>query len=122
MPAATLVTGSGSAARTPDASGPRLGIPAENRPAGLIAGGSRPLLRCVPARYLEGEAMEFLRAGCASLIGLVFLASAVSKLRDFGEFRRSLPILVPVGRGAPGLLGPLAALVVGFEAAVPALL
>jgi hypothetical protein len=63
--------------------------------------------------------MEYLRVGCASLIGLVFLASAVSKLRYYGEFRRSLPVLAPI---RPGLLQPLAVVVVASEAAVPILL
>jgi hypothetical protein len=57
--------------------------------------------------------------GCASLIGWVFLASALSKLRHFGEFRRSLPALAPV---RPGLVRPLAAAVAAAEAAVPVLL
>ncbi|WP_433186621.1 MauE/DoxX family redox-associated membrane protein [Actinoallomurus sp. CA-150999] len=42
--------------------------------------------------------MEYVRAACASLIALVFVASAVSKLRDFGGFERSLPGLAPVAR------------------------
>jgi len=65
------------------------------------------------------KAMEYLRAGFASLIGLVFLASAVSKLRDYGEFFRSLPVLAPV---RPALLRPLAVAVITSEAAVPILL
>jgi hypothetical protein len=63
--------------------------------------------------------MDYLRVGCASLIGLVFLASAVSKLRDYGGFTRSLPALAPV---RPGLLQPLAVVVIASEAAVPILL
>lgn len=63
--------------------------------------------------------MEYLRVGCASLIGLIFLASAASKLRDFGGFRRSLPALAPV---RPWLLQPLAVTVITAEAAVPILL
>lgn len=63
--------------------------------------------------------MEYLRVGCACLIGLVFLASAASKLRGYGEFRRSLPGLAPV---RPGLLQPLAVVVIASETAVPILL
>jgi hypothetical protein len=63
--------------------------------------------------------MSYLAVGCASLIGWVFLASAVSKLRHFGEFSGSLPALAPV---RPGLVRPLAAAVVTAEAAVPVLL
>ena len=62
---------------------------------------------------------EYLRAACATLIGLVFVASAVTKLRDFGGFARSLPALAPV---APGLVRPLASAVVAAEAVVPVLL
>ena len=57
--------------------------------------------------------------GCASFIGWVFLASAISKLRHFGEFTRSLPALAPV---RPGQVRPLAMAVVATEAAVPVLL
>ncbi|MFC4589316.1 MauE/DoxX family redox-associated membrane protein [Sphaerisporangium corydalis] len=63
--------------------------------------------------------MEYVRAGCATLIALVFLASAVAKLRDLPGFRRSLPALAPVGAG---LVRPLAMLVVALEAATPILL
>src|ERR1700743_188050 len=63
--------------------------------------------------------MEYLGVGCASLIGWVFLASAISKLRHFGEFTRSLPALAPA---RPGHVRPLAMTVVAAEAAVPALL
>jgi hypothetical protein len=63
--------------------------------------------------------MEYAGVGCASLIGWVFLASAISKLRHFGEFTRSLPALAPV---RPGQARPLAMAVVATEAAVPVLL
>jgi Methylamine utilisation protein MauE len=63
--------------------------------------------------------MEYVRAGCASLIALVFVASAVSKMRDFDGFARSLPALAPVG---PVLVRPLAMVVVVAEAATPVLL
>jgi len=63
--------------------------------------------------------MEYVGVGCASLIGWVFLASAISKLRHFGEFTRSLPALAPV---RPGQVRPLAITVVATEAAVPVLL
>lgn len=62
--------------------------------------------------------MEYVRIGCACLIGLVFAFTAVSKLRDFGGFARSLPELVPVRRA---LVRPLAALVVALEVLVPVL-
>ena len=63
--------------------------------------------------------MEYVGVGCASFIGWVFLASAISKLRHFGEFTRSLPALAPV---RPGQVRPLAVAVVATEAAVPVLL
>jgi Methylamine utilisation protein MauE len=63
--------------------------------------------------------MEYLGVACASLIGWVFLASAISKLRQFGEFTRSLPALAPV---RPAQIRPLAMSVVAAEAAVPVLL
>lgn len=63
--------------------------------------------------------MEYLTVGIASLIGLVFAASAASKLLDYGGFRSSLPQLVPV---RSDLLGPLAVMVIAAEAAVPVLL
>jgi Methylamine utilisation protein MauE len=63
--------------------------------------------------------MEYVGVGCASLIGWVFLASAISKLRHFGEFTRSLPALAPV---RPGQVRPLAMAVAATEAAVPVLL
>jgi hypothetical protein len=63
--------------------------------------------------------MEYVGVGCASLIGWVFLASAISKLRHFGEFSRSLPALAPV---RPGQAEPLATTVITAEAAVPILL
>lgn len=63
--------------------------------------------------------MEYARVACATLVGVVFVASAVSKVRDFGGFARSLPALVPVARR---LVRPLAAVVLVAEAAVPVLL
>jgi hypothetical protein len=63
--------------------------------------------------------VDYLRVGCASIIGWVFLVSAVSKLRGYREFRKSLPALAPV---RPGLLRPLAVVVVVSEATVPILL
>jgi hypothetical protein len=63
--------------------------------------------------------MEYVGVGFASLIGWVFLASAISKLRHFGEFTRSLPALAPV---RVGQVRPLAMTVVATEAAVPVLL
>ncbi|MEV0400318.1 MauE/DoxX family redox-associated membrane protein [Actinoallomurus sp. NPDC050550] len=63
--------------------------------------------------------MEYVRAACASLLALVFVASAVSKLRDFGGFERSLPGLAPV---PARLVRPLARAVVAAEAAIPVLL
>ncbi|MEU8110420.1 MauE/DoxX family redox-associated membrane protein [Nonomuraea muscovyensis] len=62
--------------------------------------------------------MEHVRIGCACLVGLVFAFTAVSKLRDFGGFARSLPELVPVGHA---LVRPLAAAVVALEVLVPVL-
>ncbi|GGT84312.1 hypothetical protein [Actinomadura citrea] len=44
--------------------------------------------------------MELVRIGCACLIGLVFAVSAVSKLRGFDGFARSVPALVPACAGA----------------------
>ncbi|WP_248965285.1 MauE/DoxX family redox-associated membrane protein [Sphaerisporangium perillae] len=63
--------------------------------------------------------MEYVRAACATLIVLVFAASAVSKLRDFDGFARSLPALAPVGAG---LVRPLALVIVAAETATPILL
>jgi hypothetical protein len=63
--------------------------------------------------------MEYVGVGFASLIGWVFLASAISKVRHFGEFTRSLPALAPVRAGQ---VRPLAMTVVATEAAVPVLL
>ncbi|XVQ81944.1 MauE/DoxX family redox-associated membrane protein [Microbispora siamensis] len=63
--------------------------------------------------------MEYVRAACATLIAVVFAASAVSKLRDFPGFARSLPALAPVGAR---LVRPLALLVVAAETATPILL
>lgn len=63
--------------------------------------------------------MDYLRVGCASTIGLVFLAAAVSKLRDYREFNKSLAVLAPV---RPYLLRPLGVVVLASEAAVPMLL
>ncbi|GAA4624121.1 methylamine utilization protein MauE [Actinoallomurus vinaceus] len=63
--------------------------------------------------------MEYVRAGCVSLIALVFVASAVSKLRDLGGFERSLPALAPV---PSRLVRPLARAVVAAEAVIPVLL
>lgn len=62
--------------------------------------------------------MEYVRIACACLVGVVFAITAVSKLRDFDGFRRSLPQLVPVRRP---LLRPLAVVVVVLEALVPVL-
>ncbi|MFD1933453.1 MULTISPECIES: MauE/DoxX family redox-associated membrane protein [Nonomuraea] len=62
--------------------------------------------------------MEYVRIGCVCLVGLVFAVTAVSKLRDFQGFARSLPALVTV----PGrAVRPLAAVVVALEALVPIL-
>jgi len=63
--------------------------------------------------------MGYLHVGCAALIGLVFLAAAVSKLADLDGFAGSLPSLVPV---RPGLAHGLAAVVAGLETLVPLLL
>jgi hypothetical protein len=63
--------------------------------------------------------MEYVRIGCACLIGLVFVVTAMSKARDFGGFARSLPELVPV---RPVLVRPLAGGVVALEALVPLLI
>ncbi|MFC4534814.1 MauE/DoxX family redox-associated membrane protein [Sphaerisporangium dianthi] len=60
--------------------------------------------------------MEYVRIGCACLVGLVFAMTAVSKLRDLEGFRRSLPALVPARRE---LVRPLAMAVVVLEALVP---
>jgi hypothetical protein len=63
--------------------------------------------------------MEYLQAGCASLIGVVFVVSAVSKLRDFTAFASSVLAFAPVRHA---LAAPLAMLIIALEAAVPALL
>ncbi|WP_214408627.1 MauE/DoxX family redox-associated membrane protein [Sphaerisporangium fuscum] len=63
--------------------------------------------------------MEYVRIGCACLVALVFAITAVSKLRDFEGFRRSLPQLVPVRRP---LLRPIAVAVVATEALIPILI
>ncbi|MCC5577543.1 methylamine utilization protein MauE [Microtetraspora sp. AC03309] len=63
--------------------------------------------------------MEYVRAACATLIAVVFAASAVSKLRDFRGFARSLPTLAPV---SARLVRPLALVVVAAETATPILL
>ncbi|MFI1581741.1 MauE/DoxX family redox-associated membrane protein [Embleya sp. NPDC020630] len=62
--------------------------------------------------------MGYVYVGCACLVGLVFVTSAVSKLRDFAGFVASVPRLVPmpIGRARP-----IAVLVVGAETAVPIL-
>ncbi|NYD48182.1 putative membrane protein YphA (DoxX/SURF4 family) [Actinomadura luteofluorescens] len=63
--------------------------------------------------------MELVRIGCACLVGLVFAVSAVSKLRDFDGFARSVPALVPV---PPGRARLLAIATTTLEALVPPLL
>ncbi|MEV7971302.1 MauE/DoxX family redox-associated membrane protein [Sphaerisporangium sp. NPDC088356] len=63
--------------------------------------------------------MEYVRAGCATLIALIFVVSVVSKFRDLPGFTRSLPALAPV---RPDLARPLAVLVVAMETATPLLL
>ncbi|NDU77002.1 methylamine utilization protein MauE [Actinomadura sp. DSM 109109] len=63
--------------------------------------------------------MELVRIGAACLIGLVFAVSAVSKLRDFDGFARSVPALVPAWRGRSRLL---AIITTALEALVPPLL
>ncbi|MEV6859801.1 MauE/DoxX family redox-associated membrane protein [Streptosporangium subroseum] len=63
--------------------------------------------------------MEYVRVACASLITLVFVTSAVSKLRDFDGFARSLPALAPV---RSDLVRPLAMVVAATEMAIPILL
>jgi hypothetical protein len=72
-----------------------------------------------PPALLRENFMGYLMVGVASLIGVVFAASAASKLLDYGGFRGSLPQLAPV---RPELLGPLAVSVIAAEAAVPVLL
>ncbi|MEV4166997.1 MauE/DoxX family redox-associated membrane protein [Nonomuraea dietziae] len=62
--------------------------------------------------------VEYVRIGCACLVALVFAVTAVSKVRDFDAFRRSLPALVPVPHRA---VRPLAVAVVLLEALVPVL-
>ncbi|MGK5556157.1 MauE/DoxX family redox-associated membrane protein [Actinomadura kijaniata] len=64
--------------------------------------------------------MQYLPAGCACLIGLVFAVSAFTKLRDRAGFVRSVPDLAPALPAR--LLGPLAHSVIVLEAAVPVLL
>lgn len=63
--------------------------------------------------------MEYLRIGCACLVGLVFAVSAISKLRDFDGFARSVPALVPA---RPGRSRLLATATTALEALVPPLL
>ncbi|GAA2397545.1 methylamine utilization protein MauE [Actinomadura vinacea] len=63
--------------------------------------------------------MELVRIGSACLIGLVFAVSAVSKVRDFGGFARSVRALVPVG---PGHVRLVAITTTALEALVPPLL
>ncbi|OPC78973.1 methylamine utilization protein MauE [Embleya scabrispora] len=62
--------------------------------------------------------MGYAYVGCACLVGLVFVASAVSKFRDFAGFVASVPHLVPmpIERARP-----IAILVVAAETAVPVL-
>lgn len=63
--------------------------------------------------------MGEVRLGCACLIGLVFAVSAITKLRDFDGFVRSIPALVPASRR---LVRPLATSTTTLEALVPVLL
>ncbi|GAA0369601.1 hypothetical protein NE235_20065 [Actinoallomurus spadix] len=63
--------------------------------------------------------MESVRLGCACLVGLVFVVSAVAKLRDFDGFARSVPDLVPA---RPDRARLLAIAVTVLEASVPPLL
>lgn len=62
--------------------------------------------------------MGYVYVGCACLVGLVFVVSAFSKLRDFSGFVASVPRLVPmpIGRARP-----VAVVVVAAETAVPIL-
>jgi Methylamine utilisation protein MauE len=63
--------------------------------------------------------MELLRLGCACLIGLVFAASAIGKLRDFGGFVASVPALLPT---RPDHARPVAIATTVLESLVPLLL
>jgi hypothetical protein len=58
--------------------------------------------------------MEYLRAAGAAVIAVVFAASAVSKLRDFRGFARSVPALVPM---PAKWVTPVSVAVVGTELA-----
>jgi Methylamine utilisation protein MauE len=65
------------------------------------------------------RAMGYLTFGCQVLVGLVFLVAVAGKLRDVGDFARSVPEL------APALLRtarPVAWLVIGLELLVVALM
>jgi len=64
--------------------------------------------------------VEYLQLGCACLIGLVFVVSAVSKARDLDGFAASVPGLL--GRVDGRIVRPLAMLVLVLEALVPVLL
>ncbi|WP_131736347.1 MauE/DoxX family redox-associated membrane protein [Actinomadura roseirufa] len=63
--------------------------------------------------------MEYLHVGCACLVGLVLLVSAVSKARDLGGFAASVPALLPFRVGA-GAVRVLAVVVVVLEAVAAA--
>ncbi|GAA0928705.1 MauE/DoxX family redox-associated membrane protein [Nonomuraea longicatena] len=56
--------------------------------------------------------MTYLALGCTALLAFVFAASALGKIRSPGEFRASLPRLVPV---PAALAGPLAGAVIAVE-------
>ncbi|WP_020554394.1 MauE/DoxX family redox-associated membrane protein [Embleya scabrispora] len=62
--------------------------------------------------------MGYIYVGCACLIGLVFAASAVTKLRDFDGFVDSIPGLVPMRAGSTR---PIGYAVVAGEISVPVL-
>ncbi|MFI6586828.1 MauE/DoxX family redox-associated membrane protein [Embleya sp. NPDC050493] len=62
--------------------------------------------------------MGYIYVGCAGLIGLVFAASAVTKLRDFTGFVDSIPGLVPMRARSTR---PIGCAVVAAETSVPVL-
>lgn len=63
--------------------------------------------------------MSHVLVGARVLIGLVFVVSAFTKLRAFGAFRASVAGMRVV---PPALTGPVAAVVVAAETAIPVLL
>lgn len=67
--------------------------------------------------------MAYLQVGCCCLLGLVFLVSAVSKVRDLEGFAASLPGLAPfLKRARTGSARRLALVVIALEFLTPVLL